>query len=757
MVTPNQLTQPIRTLLRILVVAAFITGCTGDDVSTDDDSVAVFTQGNPLVIEENPSPGILGQLPGGNTGSGITTTGTDTSGEGSTSGSVTSGGDTAGNETAGSDSAGNNTTGNNTAGNSTDGGSTVGNETAGDNTAGGSTTGSQNEGGSTAGNETAGATTSGNETAGSSTAGNETPGGSTSGTEADGGSTTGNETAGASTSGNESAGGGGTSGGDTTGNETDGNGTDSNPVGLVPLDSQSDLTLAVADPIETIEFDGVEIDQVFNPAQTSYTASAGYLVTSAEVSVNGAAPLSVDLGAENNLVQISSDASGLTYSFDISRESADAFMQQAYIKDTQGRQNSEFGTAVAIDGDYIAVLGRNAEQRVTVFHRSGGVWTVQAVIPVNGNSIDLHDGYLAIGDTTARGRDIEGFGTGLVSLYKRNQISWEFSRTVVAPYPDEGDQFGYAVSLQGATLAVGAPRENSNATGINGNGADNSALDAGAVYIFARDAFDDWTNQAYLKGAATDGGDKFGISVDLSLQRLAVGAIGEESAANSVNGNQQDEGMFGSGAAYIFQRLADGQWIQEAYLKPQVPGVNDLFGSSVVIDGETLAVSAISEDSSATGLNGDAYDNSASHAGAVYVFQYAASEWRQQAYVKASNTDDGDRFGSALALQGNTLVVGAPFEDSNSAVFNDAEDNNARNNSGAVYVFNQTGASWQQVLYIHAANADAADHFSADGAVALDQGTLLIGAPGESSRSRVNDQQALDNSQPRAGAAYVFR
>src|SRR5690606_19004546 len=94
----------------------------------------------------------------------------------------------------------------------------------------------------------------------------------------------------------------------------------------------------------------------------------------------------------------------------------------------------------------------------------------------------------------------------------------------------------------------------------------------------------------------------------------------------------------------------------------------DKFGTSIALsaDGSTLAVGACLEDSAATGIDGDQGDNSAGHAGAVYVFARSDTTWVQQAYIKASNTEAADYFGGSVALSadGSTLAVGAWREDS---------------------------------------------------------------------------------------------
>ena len=91
-------------------------------------------------------------------------------------------------------------------------------------------------------------------------------------------------------------------------------------------------------------------------------------------------------------------------------------------------------------------------------------------------------------------------------------------------------------------------------------------------------------------------------------------------------------------------------------------------------------------DSNATGVNGDQSDNSAEDAGAAYVFTRTGTTWSQQAYLKASNTEGDDGFGESMALAGDTLVVAAPFEDSNTTFINGNQADNSAGASGAICV-----------------------------------------------------------------------
>ena len=84
------------------------------------------------------------------------------------------------------------------------------------------------------------------------------------------------------------------------------------------------------------------------------------------------------------------------------------------------------------------------------------------------------------------------------------------------------DAFGYSVAISGDTVVVGAIREDSKATGVNGDQTDNSAPGSGAAYVFVRGG-GIWSQQAYLKASNTDSGDQFGISLAISGDTVVVG------------------------------------------------------------------------------------------------------------------------------------------------------------------------------------------------------------------------------------------
>jgi len=327
---------------------------------------------------------------------------------------------------------------------------------------------------------------------------------------------------------------------------------------------------------------------------------------------------------------------------------------------------------------------------------------------------------------------------------------------------DAGDEFGFAVALSGDgnTLAVGAYAEDSAATGIDGNQTDNTATNAGAVYVFTRSA-GAWKQQAYVKASNTGAEDRFGWSLALSDDgnTLAVGAYAEDSAATGIGSNQADDTASAAGAVYVFTRSA-GAWTQQAYIKASNAGAGDEFGWSIALsaDGDTLAVGALFEDSAATGVGGNQADNTASNSGAAYVFTRSSGTWTQQAYVKASNTGGGDWFGRSVALSGDgdTLAVGAVYEDSAATGIDGDQADNTAANAGAVYVFTRSAGAWTQQAYIKASNTGAGDQFGFSVALTAGGDTLAVGALYEASAATGIDGDQADDTAANAGAVYVF-
>src|ERR1700688_649969 len=147
-------------------------------------------------------------------------------------------------------------------------------------------------------------------------------------------------------------------------------------------------------------------------------------------------------------------------------------------------------------------------------------------------------------------------------------------------------------------------------------------------------------------------------------------------------------------------------------MKASNTGKDNQFGSAIALsaDGNTLAVSATAEGSAAKGVNGVSKDR-AINSGAVCVYTRDSKGWRQQAYLKASNTEEGAQFGNSLTLSadGNLLAVGASGEASSDTGINGNQSDRSMPGAGAVYVFARAGAAWSQQAYLKSSSTGGPD------------------------------------------------
>lgn len=348
---------------------------------------------------------------------------------------------------------------------------------------------------------------------------------------------------------------------------------------------------------------------------------------------------------------------------------------------------------------------------------------------------------------------------GAAYVFTRASVgaAWTQQAYLKASNPGYDDVYGTAVAISddGNTIIVGAPREDSNATGVNGNQANEATADSGAAYVYTRSG-STWTQQAYLKASNTGAWDWFGFSVAVSGDgnTAAIGAYREDGSNYGINPTDSNSAA-DSGAVYLFTR-SGSTWTPQAMLKASKGDSDDRFAFSIALstDGNTLAVGANREDSSTVGINSSP-NNSAGDSGAAYVFSRTGTIWSQQAYIKAGNTGGSDYFGFSVDLSGdgNKLVVGAPFEDGDGIGVNPTE-NNLWGDSGAAYIFSRSGASWSQTAYFKA-NSQGSDYFGWGVAISKDANHVLIGAPVEDTSfsciNPISNNSAADN-----GAAYSY-
>ncbi len=215
----------------------------------------------------------------------------------------------------------------------------------------------------------------------------------------------------------------------------------------------------------------------------------------------------------------------------------------------------------------------------------------------------------------------------------------------------------------------------------------------------------------YVKPADTTASLGFGRAVAISGDTVAVSATGFVAAI------------------YIFVRNGT-TWSQQGYDFTTVnPYWTYRFGDVLALSGDTLVVGDSGESNSASGVNGNQQNGGySSYSGAAYIFTRSGTTWSQQAYLKASNRDADDHFGIGVAISGDTMVVGAPDEDSAAVGVNGDQASNGRQNSGAAYVFTRSGTTWTQQAYLKASNPTDWGEFGVR--VAISGDTILVGATG---------------------------
>jgi len=434
--------------------------------------------------------------------------------------------------------------------------------------------------------------------------------------------------------------------------------------------------------------------------------------------------------------------------------------QTAYLKASNPGMSDHFAEGGALPGHTgmgVAVSGDGDTIAVGAPHESS------SARGINGNE-----------------NDDSAYNSGAVYVFTRSGGQWTRQAYVKASNAGGGDHFGsfVALSADGNTMAVAAHWESSAATGVNGNQADDSLPQAGAVYIFTRNGAT-WTQQAYLKasntgragsGAEDPGdGDQFGFSLALSRDgnTLAAGANSEDSNAAGAKSDQRDDSFSSAGAVYVFARTG-GTWAQQAYLKADAStntGLGDQFGFSVALsaNGNTLAVGVYDESGSGRTINAP-IDRMRGGSGAVYVFARNGATWTREAYLKTWNADGGDSWGVSVALSdnGNTLATGSLDEDCVCTGVVGApsdigsNDQKADLSSGAAAIFVRSGATWTQQAYIKASNTGQEDWFGVRLALSGDGNTLAVGAPNEDSAAQGVGGRQNDDSATEAGAVYLF-
>lgn len=513
-------------------------------------------------------------------------------------------------------------------------------------------------------------------------------------------------------------------------------------------------TCVIEPGIGTVDLDGsVDVSPAIT---TTYTATAsgrgGEVSAQATVTVINPASISLiepdgneDKAHKSFTIQwtdrdYDSDAT-IALFYDINNSGADGTLITAGISENPDGQYDQYvwdTTNIPAGAYYVYAVIEDGVNDPVVAYSDGAVIIDHAVTDefkitasdgeasdYFGSSVSIDGDYAVVGTHSAD----EG---GVVYIFKQEGPTWVEQFKLTASDGAPSDNFGESVSISGDTVVVGAPAANES---------------NGAAYVFKRDGAT-WTEQAKL--IAQDGSEwyAFGASVSISGDTVVVGApyyggnhlgaayvftcdgsLWTEQAklttieevledgfgrSVSIDGNTIIVGAPSAenniGASYIFSRN-DSEWVQQGKLTPGDATGWDQFGGAVSINSDTAIVGAI----------GDI------DLGRIYAFKQNNSIWVEQIKLTASDGDFSDYFGSAISIYANYIVVGAPYID---------------DYSGAVYIFKQNGDPWSESAKLTASDGDSSDHFGY--AVGLSDNYIIVGASGD------------DDKGNSSGSAYIY-
>jgi hypothetical protein len=268
----------------------------------------------------------------------------------------------------------------------------------------------------------------------------------------------------------------------------------------------------------------------------------------------------------------------------------------------------------------------------------------------------------------------------------------ELFQKLLAADGAQDDHFGCSVSISGDHAIVGAYYD------------DDKGANSGSVYMFEL-VSGTWTQKAKLTASDGAAGDEFGYSVCISGDRAIVGA------------HYDDDRGANSGSVYMFE-LVSGTWTQKTKLTASDGAAGDEFGKSVSMSGDRAVV-------------GSKYDaDKGTNSGSAYIYELVSSTWTFKQKLTASDGAAYDYFGSAVAINGDLAIIGAPG------------DSDHGSQSGSAYVFVRGASTWTQAQKLTASDGAASDNFGQSISISADH--AIIGAP-------FKDAEALHS-----GSAYVF-
>lgn len=339
-----------------------------------------------------------------------------------------------------------------------------------------------------------------------------------------------------------------------------------------------------------------------------------------------------------------------------------------------------------------------------------------------GSSVAIEGDLALVGSIYGRGGTEPS--SGVVYVYRQeNDTSWVLEGQLKPSDGRSGDKFGEFLAIHEGYVIAGAPGHDWGENGVD------SLSNAGAAYLFKREANQSWQELAKFVGTNRKGRDRFGSSVDISSSGLIIGATSQDSDVFSID----------VGAAYIasVQNLSDFDMLNSTDLEiifASDEGSFSAFGSSVGIEGDWAVVGCNNEIDPPAGSTERA-------SGAAYFYRRENDVWVEKQKVYPSHYENSGAFGSVIALEGSAAVIGSPFG------FSDESNANLLYAAGAAHIFElQADNRWIETGKIVGSQRKEDDQFARS--VALNENRIAVGAAFADSLGTIENLNG--------GAIYVY-
>ena len=284
-------------------------------------------------------------------------------------------------------------------------------------------------------------------------------------------------------------------------------------------------------------------------------------------------------------------------------------------------------------------------------------------------------------------------GSGAAYVFENVNGVWTEKMELHSMYGGVYDYFGQAVTADNNHIVVGS--HNDGPTPFS---------NPGSIYVFP----DSSDSSTFARFTGSDSGpyDRFGFSVAMDQDTIIVGARDYDSNSTSNNGG-----------AYIFTGSGT-TWTEQAILTQSDAAYGDSFGHAVAISGDTAVISAVNDQGAGW------------RTGSIYIFKNIGGNWVEQTKIEAFDKYMYDQFGYSVAISGNTILVGSPYDDDGGG------------SSGSVYVYVEKVNGWELAQKFLSNDPNPADTFGYT--LSLEGDVAIIGAPGD------------DESANGGGAIYRF-